>query len=163
MSKVWKKGRGKLGFLDPLIGRWVAEAQSPIGPLRCSRVLEPVLGGSFIRLESVWRFGPGGPDPAVKLPKAAAKGPYQEICLIGPGDGGEVTFWSFTSDGKRSQGVVADATDVHPEAVGFEAQMPAGLARQVYWPDGDDGFAWAVESKTAKGWKRFTEHHYRRD
>ncbi len=66
----------------------------------------------------------------------------------------------FTSDGKRSEGTLADVTDVHPEAVGFEAQMPAGLARMVYWPDEAGGFRWAVESKNKRGWKRFTEHHY---
>jgi hypothetical protein len=76
------------------------------------------------------------------------------------GDGGKVGFWSFTSDGKRSQGTVSDVTDIHPEAIGFEAQMPAGFARMVYWPDDGGGFFWAVESRTAKGWRRFTQHHY---
>ena len=45
-------------------------------------------------------------------------------------------------------------------ALCFEAQMPAGLARMVYWPDDADGFFWAVESKTQKGWNRFQFHHY---
>jgi hypothetical protein len=39
--------------------------------------------------------------------------------------------------------------------------MPAGRARQLYWPDAEEGFYWAVESQTKKGWNRFTEHHYR--
>jgi hypothetical protein len=26
---LWKKGRGKLGVLNPLLGSWVAEAESP--------------------------------------------------------------------------------------------------------------------------------------
>lgn len=69
-------------------------------------------------------------------------------------------FWSFTNDGKRSQGRLADVSDIHAEAIGFEAQMPAGLARQAYWPDGDGGVHWMVESKNKKGWHRFTEHHY---
>jgi len=56
---------------------------------------------------------------------------------------------------------VADVTDLHPEAVGFEAHMPAGFARMAYWPAGD-GFIWVVESKNAKGWRRFVEHHYHR-
>jgi hypothetical protein len=30
-----------------------------------------------------------------------------------------------------------------------------------YWPDGAGGFHWVVESRTKKGWNRFTEHHYR--
>jgi len=38
--------------------------------------------------------------------------------------------------------------------------MPAGIARQVYWPDETQGFHWAVESQTKKGWHRFVEHHY---
>lgn len=75
---------------------------------------------------------------------------------------GRVAFWSFTSDGKNSSGTMADVTDIHPEAIGFEAQMPAGLARMAYWPDGGDGFLWAVEAKNNNGWKRFTEHHYQR-
>jgi len=37
MGKTWKKGRGKLGFLQPLLGRWTAEAKSEMGPVRCTR------------------------------------------------------------------------------------------------------------------------------
>ncbi|MGB3525825.1 MAG: hypothetical protein WBB32_07670 [Flavobacteriales bacterium] len=58
------------------------------------------------------------------------------------------------------EGVLTGAVDIHAGAVCFEAHMPAGVARQVYWPDGEGGFHWAVESKNRKGWKRFTEHHY---
>ncbi|HEY2290048.1 MAG TPA: hypothetical protein VGM86_05025 [Thermoanaerobaculia bacterium] len=148
MGKIWKKGRGKLGFLQPLIGRWTAEAKSEMGPVRCTRAFEPALGGAYVQLDARWEFGGGG-----KV--------YEEQALIGSGDEGKVCFWSFTSDGKRSQGTVADVTDLHPEAIGFEAQMPAGLARMAYWPDEDGGFVWVVESKNAKGWRRFVEHHYR--
>ncbi|MBK7306435.1 MAG: hypothetical protein IPI88_04940 [Chitinophagaceae bacterium] len=49
---------------------------------------------------------------------------------------------------------------MHPDAICFEANMPAGLARMVYWPADDGGFHWAVESKVKKGWNRFTMHHY---
>jgi hypothetical protein len=162
MGKAWKKGRGKLGVLAPLLGRWSATADSPMGPLSCTRVFESVLGGSYVRLEARWRFGAGAAAAAGEQPCAQppAGGGYEEMALFGAGDDGQVAFWSFTSDGKRSQGVVADVTDLHPEAVGFEAQMPAGLARMVYWPDGD-GFVFVVESKNKKGWKRFVEHHYR--
>ncbi len=162
MARLWKKGRGKLGLLQPLLGHWVAEAQSPMGPLRCTRVFEKILGDSYIRLQARWHFGPAA--RAQRGDSDAPRrqgGPYEELALIGAGDEGKVCFWSFTSDGKRSQGALADATDVHEEAIGFEAQMPAGLARMVYWPDGEGGFFWVVESKTAKGWRRFTEHHYR--
>ena len=153
-SKVWKPGRGKLGFLKPLLGRWVAEADSPMGPLCCRRTFETVLKGTYVRLDARWEFG-GASAVAPKV--------YEETAYIGAGDGGGVAFWSFTSDGKHSQGVVADVTDFHPEAIGFEAQMPAGLARMAYRPaDGDGGgYVWVVESKNAKGWNRFVEHHYR--
>jgi hypothetical protein len=147
MSKktmLWKKGRGKLGALTPLIGTWQAKAESPMGVVRCTRSFVPIAGGAYIQLTATW-----------KLPK----GTYVEHAIFGVADG-QLSFWSFTSDGKRSQGTLADVSDVHPEAVGFEAQMPAGLARQAYWPDADGGFHWAVEAKNKKGWKRFTEHHY---
>jgi hypothetical protein len=143
----WKKGRGKLGPLSPLLGSWKAQATTPLGPVSCSRVFAPILGGKYIQLTARWDFG---------------KGIYEEIAIYGAGDDGALVFWSFTSDGKRSQGTLSDGTDVHPGAISFQAQMPAGLARMIYWPDEDEGFHWAVESKTKKGWRRFTEHHYRR-
>ena len=161
MGKLWKKGRGKLGFLEPLLGRWSASALSPIGPLRCIRAFEKVLGGSYVRLEARWQFGATLAKVPEEYQSALPKGgAYQEFALFGAGEDGRVAFWSFTSDGKRSQGTVADVTDVHPEAVGFEAQMPAGLARMIYWPGEDGSYFFAVESKNKKGWKRFVEHHY---
>jgi hypothetical protein len=161
MGKLWRKGRGKLGFLQPLLGRWTACAESEMGPVRCTRVFEPVLRGAYVRLEARWQFGAAA-KAAGECPDTPLKGGvYEEFALFGAGDEGQVVFWSFTSDGKRSQGAVADVTDVHAEAVGFEARMPAGLARMAYWPDGEGGFFFAVESKTAKGWKRFLKHHYR--
>ena len=87
---------------------------------------------------------------------------YEEIALIGATPDGRIKFWSFTSDKKQSEGFLADVTDIDERAIGFEAQMPAGLARMAYWPDEPDGFNWVVESKTKKGWNRFTEHHYKR-
>lgn len=150
MPNLWKKGRGKLGPLAPLHGEWLAEADSPRGPLRCYRRLRPVLGGRFLQLDVRWEFGGG-----------SASGAYEERALIGADSGGVVRFWSFTSDGKHSAGTLADVTDLHPEAVGFEADMPAGRARMAYWPATDGGFHWVVESKAKAGWKRFVEHHYR--
>jgi hypothetical protein len=150
VAKLWKKGRGKLGPLQPLVGHWVAEAETEMGPVRCIRNVVPILGGNYLQLTARWEFGPKGAGRA-----------YEELALIGVGDGGQVCFWSFTSDGKRSQGWLADVTDLHPEAVGFEADMPAGHARMAYWPDEDGGFHWVVESKTKKGWRRFVNHHYR--
>ncbi len=149
MTKLWKKGRGKLGPFAPLVGSWVAEASSAMGPVRCRRGFTPVLGGRFLQLTARWEFG-----------TAAGAKVYDEMALIGPGDDGQVCFWSFTSDGKRSQGWLADVTDLHPEAIGFEADMPAGRARLGYWPAEDGGFYWVVESRTQKGWNRFVHHHY---
>jgi hypothetical protein len=67
--------------------------------------------------------------------------------------------FSFTSDGKRSVGRLADGTDVAAVAIAFEHQMPAGVARILYWPreGGASGFRFAVDSRTKKGWNRFLE------
>ncbi len=143
----WKRGRGKLGMVTPLLGNWQATASSPMGSVSCTRTFVPVLGGKYVQLTATWNFG---------------KGAYTELAMIGVNAEGKVAFWSFTSDGKQSSGTLADASDIHPEAIGFEAQMPAGLARMAYWPDEKDGFHWAVEAKNKRGWKRFTEHHYKR-
>jgi hypothetical protein len=148
VPKLWKKGRGKLGPLLPLIGHWVASTDSPRGPMRCTRTVQH-FGSQYLQLHARWEFGP------VTSPTV-----YDELAMIGVGDDGVVSFWSYTSDGKRSHGTLADVTDLHPEAVGFEADMPAGRARMAYWPNADGGFQWVVESRTKKGWNRFTKHTY---
>jgi len=48
---VWKKGRGKLGGFDPLIGRWRAEADSEMGKVVCTR--------TFTRVAERHRYGGG--------------------------------------------------------------------------------------------------------
>jgi hypothetical protein len=141
----WKKGRGKLGVLDPLLGRWETTGDSPMGKIKCTREFMKVLNGNYIQLTATWEF---------------STKKYEEIAIIGIVEN-RISFWSFTSDGKKSQGQIADGSDVHPQAICFEAQMPAGIARMIYWPDAELGFHWAVESKNKKGWNRFTEHHYR--
>lgn len=133
-----------MGVLQPLVGSWEANSDSPMGTLKCTRNFTPILGGKYIELTATWQFG---------------KGAYEERAIYGIKDD-QLCFWSFTSDGKRSEGQLADGTDVHPEAICFEAQMPAGIARMVYWPADDGSMKWAVESKNKKGWNRFTEHHY---
>jgi hypothetical protein len=85
-----------------------------------------------------------------------------ELALFGVAEN-ELAFWSFTSDGKQARGYLADGSDIHPQALCFEAQMPAGLGRQAYWPDETQGFHWVVEAMSKKGWKRFVEHHYMPD
>jgi hypothetical protein len=158
MGKLWKKGRGKLGLMEPLLGDWLAEADSPMGPVRCERSLEQILGGAYIRLDARWKFAKPPVQTAAGSSSKYGK-PYQELAIFGPGDEGKIVFWSFTSDGKRSEGKLTDASDIHEEAIAFEAKMPAGIARMVYWPDGEDGLFWAAESKSAKGWNRFVKHH----
>ena len=56
--------------------------------------------------------------------------------------------------------MLADVSDINPEAVGFEADMPAGRARMAYWPE-QGGFRFVVEAKTENGWSRFVDHSYR--
>jgi hypothetical protein len=141
----WSKGRGKLGLFDPLLGIWQAQAKSEMDPVKCTREFKRVLAGKYIQLNASWEF---------------ADKSYNELAMIGVNSEKEVCFWSFTSDGKQSNGKLVDVTDVHPEAIGFEAQMPAGTARMAYWPDEENGFYWVVESKTIKSWNRFVEHHY---
>jgi hypothetical protein len=134
MAKLWKKGRGKLGVLQPLLGYWVADAQTPVGPARCMRVFESVLGGNYVRLTARWEFGPAAAKFIRKGAGADGKPApvYEEHAIFGAAEGEPLGFWSLTSDGKRLQGAVTDVTDLHAEAIGFEAQMPAGLARMAY-------------------------------
>jgi hypothetical protein len=144
-SRLWKVGRGTLGPLQPLLGSWEATMESKIGPLSCTRSFTQELGGKFIVLRAAW-----------KLPGKA----YEELALFGSSPTGTLAFWSYTSDGKRSEGQRAEAGDIHPECLAFEAEMPAGLARMLYWPEADGGLGFAVESRTKKGWNRFVHHHY---
>jgi len=144
--KKWKRVRGKLGVLEPLLGRWVAVADSPQGKVRCVRRYTKVLGGKYIQLEAEWRFG---------------KSRYEEFALFGVRTNGKIGFWSFTSDGKRSEGDWVDVRRTHPEAFGFQARMPAGIGRMTFSPADGQGFHWVVEAKTKKGWKRIVEHHYK--
>lgn len=143
-KSTWKKGRGKLGVLEPLLGSWSAKSDSPMGPLTCTRHFKSILQGKYIELTATWQFG---------------KGNYEEKALYGMKDN-VLSFWSFTSDGKRSEGYIADGKEVHPEAICFEAVMTAGIARMIYWPGENGTINWAVESKTKKGWNRFTQHAY---
>ena len=140
----WKRGPGTLGLLRPLLGTWVAKADSPMGPLTCTRTFRSVLGGKYVELDAAWKF---------------RDNTYEERAIYGA-DGRSITFWSFTSDGKRSTGELADGKDVHPEAICFVANFGDRTARMIYWPGDDGDIRWAVEAKTVKGWKRFTDHHY---
>lgn len=147
----WRLGRGVLGPLRPLLGHWTTlhgDGPTTAAEMRCSRSFAP-LGKGWVELDARWKTGPAKE--------------YVEKALFGPGDDGALTFFSFTSDGKRSVGRLTNASDVHAEAIAFEAQMPAGTARMVYWPlvGGEPGFQFAVESKTKKGWNRFLVQEFR--
>jgi len=147
----WSKGRGLLGPLKPLVGDWVTvpdgAGQGPASAARCTRSFR-AFGARWIQLEACWEMG--------------GRGNYREIALFGATADDGLGVFSFTNDGKRSEGRVADGTDVHPDAVAFVSQMPAGLARMVYWPiDTSPGFHFAVESRTKSGWNRFLRHCYR--
>ena len=144
INSFWKKGPGKLGVLKPLIGSWQASADTPMGKVRCTRSFTPILGSKYIQLVARWEFG---------------KKVYEEFAIYGVSKG-RLSFWSFTSDGKKSEGVIADGKEIDPQAIVFEAEMPAGLARMIYWPNTGGGFNWAVEAKNKNGWKRFTQHKY---
>ena len=144
INRPWKKGPGKLGVLKPLLGSWQASADSPMGKVCCTRTFNPILSGKYVQLTARWEFG---------------KKVYEEFAIYGINNG-KLSFWSFTSDGKKSEGVIADGKDIHPQAIVFEAEMPAGLARMIYWPNAEGGFNWAVEAKNKNGWKRFAHHKY---
>jgi hypothetical protein len=153
MAAKWAKGRGLLGPLEPLLGVWVSEPADQTAPMpgRCIRRYQ-AFGKSWIQLNSEWELG--------------SYGTYRETAFFGPADSENsavvLGFFSFTNDGKRSQGRLADGSDAHPQAIAFEARMPQGLARSIYWPAEDgDGFQFAVESRSAKGWKRFLLQRFR--
>ena len=148
---AWGKGRGLLGPLKPLLGAWAnqadGEGENAASRMPCTRAFRP-LGKGWIELDARW--GPEGERQ------------YREIALFGALADGTLGFHSFTSDGKRSEGRLASGAEVHPDALAFEAEMPAGLARMVYWPaETGEGFHFAVESRTKKGWNRFLRHTYR--
>jgi hypothetical protein len=147
MTTDWKTGRGLLGPLQPLMGHWIAEAEINGHRMSCTRSFEP-FGKGWVRLEAAWQMG--------------ERGQYRETAFLGACEDGGLGFASFTNDGKRSTGRLSDGTDVHPRAVAFEAQMPAGLARMIYWPaEEGPGFRFAVESRNKTGWNRFLMHTYR--
>ena len=143
----WKKGRGALGIFEPLLGSWIAQPAGDqlASKASCIRSFTRLWDG-YVRLDARWSQGPGRA--------------YEEMALFGKNREGALAFWSFTSDGKQSQGAPVDGSDVHPQAIAFAAEMPAGIARFVYWPHETEGFYFAVESKTQKGWNRFLRHHY---
>ena len=159
----WKPGRGRLGPLKPLLGKWMASGDSPRGTFCCVRQFTTVLNGTYVELMAHWYFG----EPAALVTKnggdtGAVTGSVYEERAYFKADGDGIHYWSFTSDGKNSTGVKTEATDLHESAIAFVAEMPQGQARQGYWPGENGDMKWVVESKTQKGWSRFTDHLYKR-
>lgn len=138
-----------MGFIGQLLGEWVAEADTPAGPVTVTRSFRHRFGPAYVQADTRWAL----PD-----------GPYEELALFGADAAGVLRCWSFTSDGKQSVGEHVEGGDLPEGAVTFEAEMPAGLARQSYYPLPGEAaaFGWAVEGRTPEGWSRFTEHTYRR-
>ena len=91
MPKLWKKGRGKLGFMDPLLGHWAADWESPMGPVHCTRSFER-FGGSYIRLDARWEFGAAGRNVPEQCDDAQGGKVYEELALYGAGPDGKVAF-----------------------------------------------------------------------
>lgn len=144
---MWKKGKGRLGIFEPLLGEWQAEASSELGPVTCQRRFDRILSRAWVQLAASWQVGGRV---------------YDEIALFGIDGGKALGFWSFTSDGKMSQGVAVNGEDIHPEAIAFEARMPAGVARMAYFPGDRGELMFIVEARSVAGWKRFVTHSYRR-
>ena len=138
-----------LAALAPLLGEWVTDTETPMGPTQCTRRFTLAIGGAYVELVANWKFGSSG-------------GSYEERAYFGANAAGSLGFWSFTSDGGHATGEIADVREVHPTALGFIAVMPAGRARQAYWTTDDGALQWVVEAETPKGWERFTTHTYRR-
>lgn len=129
-------------LFKPYLGRWTSRPGGP-GPasnMKCRRAINAF--GPHVRLEADWA------------------GAYQETAMFAADEAGQPAFWSFTSDGNRSQGALTDGSDVHPQAVAFLARMPQGQARMVYWPAAGGGFNFAVEAQTPAGWSRIMHHLY---
>ena len=142
----WKYDEGILGIFTPLIGTWVAQSDSPKGPVLCTRTFSKTLHGQFIEVRTEWQF------PFNK---------FEEFCLIGPDENRFLTFWSFDSDGKRAEGRFFKLKQLHPKAFGFETEISHGFSRQVYWPHEKTGFEWKVELHIGGDWQCLIHHHYK--
>jgi len=140
-----KKG---LQPLEPLLGQWAYTGDSGLGMLTCTRHFSSLLDGYRVRLEAIWSYE----DPK--------RSDYVELCIFGLNKDGMLGFHSFVNDGTSSSGVLTDADDVDEAAISFESEMPHGLARQSYWPDGSGGWHWRVERKVKSGWSPIIEQTY---
>ena len=81
MATAWMKGRGRMGPMAPLIGRWKAMAASPTGLVACVGDYQKP-SDLYVRLDAEWRFK--GKQTEMKS--------YREVCIFGPGPDGVRTF-----------------------------------------------------------------------
>ena len=54
---MWRRGRGKLGVFEPLLGTWVAVSKSDQGKVRCTRSFKRVLSNRYMQMETQWKIG----------------------------------------------------------------------------------------------------------
>ncbi|WP_395377682.1 hypothetical protein [Marinicella sp. W31] len=142
----WKLTDGTLNIFTPLIGTWVAQSDSPKGPVMCTRVFTKTLNGQFIEVRTDWKFPHNS---------------YQELGLIGLDENRFITFWTFDSDGNRAAGRWIKLKQRHPHAFGFEIEMSHGFTRQIYCPHAKTGFEWTVEMHAGNDWQQLLKHHYK--
>ncbi len=102
---------GQVGYSGSDHRRLAGPMQCPQwGKVRCTRTFTRILNGKYVQLLARWEFGAQV---------------HEETAIYGIA-GGKLSFWSFTSDGKRSEGTIADGRDVDPEAIAFEGPNACG-------------------------------------
>jgi hypothetical protein len=139
--------RDPLVLLDPLLGEWVADGESPVGPYRCRRRFTRVLGDSFVQLDIHWEY---------------ASAFFDELTIFGADEVHGLQYRTFDSNGEQSVGHLSAAGGLSEDAMVFESLTPTGRLRMSYWPTGIAGIVvFNVESKSGDRWKRLVEHRYR--
>ena len=150
---TWTKGRGLLGPLAPLMGAWVHEpdrlAGSVPAALRCTRLLEP-FGKDWIRLDACWDQG--------------ERGQYRETAFTssrrrdGRGQGPAPLLLHQRRQKVRGSPVRQERRPSRGGGVRIpDAGRPgAGDLLAAGGRRPGESFRFAVESRTQKGWNRFT-------
>ena len=138
-----------LSFFKPYCDTpWIFQGTGSMGDYTCERRFERILGGKFVRMEVLWQV---------------AKHTYGEVAIFGktaPGVDSShkgLCFSSFTTEGKASLGLQVTPEDLSTGGIAFEADMPAGRARMMLWPEGREVLWLTVASRNASGWKPFLE------
>ncbi|SDO47989.1 hypothetical protein SAMN04515671_1072 [Nakamurella panacisegetis] len=140
-------GSDPLRLLDPLLGPWVAEGESPVGPYLCRRRFRRILDGRYVQMDTHWEY---------------VSSEFDELTVFGPDETHGLQYWSFSSDGDRSVGHLTSAGGRSDQAVVFESLAPISRFRYSYTPIGASGvIVFVVESRSRTGWIQLLEHHYR--